>query len=62
MKLLVTCKCPECGTAVTITKAEAARILGANRKKQSKKQLSENGKKGAATRWHKNKQNDKIKN
>jgi hypothetical protein len=51
MKLPVTCKCPECGTAVTITKADAARVLGAGRKAQSKEQLSKNGKKGAAARW-----------
>jgi hypothetical protein len=53
MILPVTCKCPECGTAVTITKADAARVLSAGRKSQSKEDLSRNGKKGALARYNK---------
>jgi hypothetical protein len=51
MNLLVICKCPSCGTPITITKKEAARVLGAGRKAQSKEELSKNGKKGAIKRW-----------
>lgn len=51
MNLLVTCKCPSCGTPITITKRDAARVLGAGRKEQTKAELSKNGKKGALARW-----------
>ncbi len=51
MQLPVTCLCPQCGTPVTITKSDAARVLQVGRKTQTKQQLSEAGKKGMKIRW-----------
>lgn len=48
MKLTVTCKC---GEQVTITKADAARVLAAGRKEPSIEKRKEWGKKGAVSRW-----------
>lgn len=52
-KIIVTCLCPKCGTAVPIKKHDAALALRANRKEPTKEQYSEAGKKGAAKRWGK---------
>lgn len=50
-KLTVTCLCPNCGTAVPITKMQAGMALAVGRKQASKEQLSAAGKKGAIKRW-----------
>lgn len=50
MKLTVTC---ECGKEVEISKSDASRILAEGRKKLTREQYQENGRKGALIRWSK---------
>ena len=51
--LPVTCKCPECGTTIPITKALAARVLQQGRKQPDAADRIAWGKKGAYKRWGK---------
>jgi hypothetical protein len=51
MKLVITCKCPECGNEVKISKALAGRVLQQGRKQPSKEDRQKWGKKGAIKRW-----------